>query len=182
MSPQYGTCFTAPYWHITYWGVFQILKIYIPPGLSHTVPNTAKQMIQKSEPLLHMHANMWLSCSDNMRTHQQITRPTAQSSVRRDHEAQLLLLCSFTKMWQNFQSEAWFLVSSTTNIITLLWFSPSKVKGHSQCKHAITGTEWEKRYSCTNSWPWLQTVRGVVTPHTANLSPRKRPGAQYRGG
>ena len=28
------------------------------PELSHTVLNTAKQMIQKSEPLLHMHADM----------------------------------------------------------------------------------------------------------------------------
>jgi len=40
------------------------------PELSHTVLNTAKQMIQKSEPLLHIHTDMWLSCSDNMRTHQ----------------------------------------------------------------------------------------------------------------
>jgi len=25
-------------------------------------------MIQKSEPLLHMHVNIWHSCSDSMRT------------------------------------------------------------------------------------------------------------------
>jgi len=42
-------------------------------GLSHTAPNNVKQMIQKSGPLLHMHAAMWLSCSDNMRTHQYTT-------------------------------------------------------------------------------------------------------------
>ena len=28
-----------------------------------------------------------------------------QTSVRTEHEAQLLLLCIFTNMWQNFQSE-----------------------------------------------------------------------------
>ena len=28
------------------------------PGLSHTVPSTAKHMIQKTEPLVHMHANI----------------------------------------------------------------------------------------------------------------------------
>ena len=28
------------------------------PGLGHTGPDTPKQMIQKSEPLLHMHVNI----------------------------------------------------------------------------------------------------------------------------
>ena len=57
-----------------------------------------------------------------------------QSSVRTEHEAQLLLLYIFTHMWQNFQqgvwivTPLWLLVSSTSNIITLLWCKPSKVQ------------------------------------------------------
>jgi len=54
--------------------------------------------------------------------------------VRTEHEAQLSLLCIFTHMWQNFQhgvwsvTPLWLFVSSTSNIITLLWCKPSKVR------------------------------------------------------
>jgi len=74
----------------------------IKPWTKSHCTNSAKQMIQKSEPFLHMHPHIRLSSSDSTKTYQQ-TRPTAP--IMCENEAQLLLLCSCTKMWQNFQSE-----------------------------------------------------------------------------
>ena len=129
MSPQYGTCFTAPYWHTKYRGVSQILKIYIL--LDYVTLYLGLQ--NKWYKSLNNFCICMPTCDFLVQTtwehtsKQQGQQP--HSSVRTEHEAQLLLLCSFTKMWKKWSvTPLWLLVSSTSNILTLLWCSPSKAR------------------------------------------------------
>ena len=99
----------------------------------------------------------------------------SQSTVKTaEYEAQLLLHCSFTKMWHNFQHGDW-----RSNIISFLWCQNKevRVKFNAYMPFLAQGV---KKYRYTSSWPWHQ-MGELVTPPTANLPPGKRPGMHCGG-
>ena len=84
------------------------------------------------------------------------------------------LRCDRTSNGGRSVTPLWLLVSSTSNILTLLWFKPRKVRD----KVKVIYHYWYrrgKRYSYTNSWPWLQMARrGGGSHHTQPIYPQER--------
>ena len=76
------------------------------PGLSHPVPNTNKtnytEVFNYFCICMPTYDFLVQAAQEHISKHQ---GQQSQSSVRTDHESQLLLLCIFTEMRQNFQSE-----------------------------------------------------------------------------
>jgi hypothetical protein len=122
----------APHWHKIPRCLPDFENLHTA-GLSHTVPTQNK---------LYKSLNHFCICTPPcgfpvQTTWEHISKQQSQqpqSSVKTNHEAQLLLLYVVTYMWQNFQqgvwsvTALWLFVSSTSNITTLLWCKPSKVR------------------------------------------------------
>ena len=173
------------YWHLIYWGIFsEFIKPWSNSSCTlhtnlHCKTNDTK--IWNTTAYAHGHMTFLLR-HENTSVAEKTNNPN-QMWEKAEYEAQLLLHCSFTKCNKSVKRASEVIHNcgfSLPTDLTSYHFCDATTDRYGKrsmhtCHHWYRGV---KRYSCTSSWPRKQMEKGgegVVTPHTANLPPRKKP-------